>query len=186
MTSSIRTPADLVNDALRRIAYKGRIGSLYEGSVAAKVALDLYAQTRDAVLQATDYDFAQKIAAGVVSVTAAPFPWSNAYAYPNDCLRLRMLFDGEYTTDPNNPLPLNWTIGNVTSGKQVWCNVANATFVYTLQLTDLTLWQNPLAIEAFAVELGKRMAPGLTGEAGWKLMAEEEKTILPLAEGTMG
>ena len=38
--------ADMVNLALRRVGYKLRVGNLYDGSMAAKMALDVYAQTR--------------------------------------------------------------------------------------------------------------------------------------------
>ena len=47
MTASVQSPADAVNIALRKIGYKLRVGSLFEGSLAAKNALDLYFEKLD-------------------------------------------------------------------------------------------------------------------------------------------
>src|SRR5271156_4279243 len=112
MTASISMPADVVNLMLAKVGFKGRIGSLYDGSVAAKKVLDVYAQTRDATLRAGKWDFSQRLAAGVLSGGAAPFPWTVEYSYPTDCLKLRNLFNAVYSSDTNNPTPVLWIIGN--------------------------------------------------------------------------
>ena len=59
MTTSVNSPADVVNLSLGRIGYKLRVGSLYDGSPASKAALDIYGQTRDEQLRLADWGFAQ-------------------------------------------------------------------------------------------------------------------------------
>jgi hypothetical protein len=44
------TVENICNQALDVIGYARHIGNIYEGSKAARVALDLYVQTRDEVL----------------------------------------------------------------------------------------------------------------------------------------
>ena len=43
MTASTSSPADIVNQALVLLGHPGRVGSLYDGSMAAKKALDIFA-----------------------------------------------------------------------------------------------------------------------------------------------
>lgn len=185
MPASMTSPADIVNLSLSRIGYKLRVANLYDGSAAGKAALDVYAQTRDAVLRASDWGFAEKVAAAVVSADAAGSPWSVSYTYPSDCLKLRNLFNATYTADKNNPLPVLWTIANSASGKVIWCNATAATLVYTSQVTNPAQWE-PLFVETLAIELGQRLAPVLTKMDAVQLAMEDEKKTAPLAEGTIG
>lgn len=186
MVASANTPADVVNIALARIGSKHSIGDLYDGSPAANVALNLFGQTRDAVLRSNDWDFAQKIALAVLSGGTAPQPYSFEYAYPADCIRIRDIFNSTYLADKNNPFPTRYKIGE-TSGanKVVWTNFANATFIYTQQVTNPLLW-DPLFVELLSIELGKRMAPSIGSPEHIKVLAEEERIAVPLSEGTFG
>lgn len=155
MPASVTSPADVVNLALRKLGRSDRVGNLYDGSGAAKAALDIYAQTRDALLRQADWGFAEKIAAAVLSGTAAPAPWAVEYTYPIDCMRLRNLFNAVYLADKNNPLPVLYTIADdAARGKVIWCNAAAATLVYTAQITDPSRWE-PLFVSALAESLAK-------------------------------
>jgi hypothetical protein len=185
MATVITSPADVVNLALSRIGIKDRIGNIYEGSAAAKAALDVYAQTRDAVLRESNFGFSEKIDAAVLSGNVAPSPWSFEYVYPSDCLKLRDLFDADYLADKNNPIPLRWVIGGPDTGKVIWANVVGVTLVYTRQVTDPTKWE-PLFVEAFAAALGRRMAPVLASMEVAKAEAEDEKVSDAIATGTVG
>lgn len=176
----------VINQALDRIGYPEYIGNIYDGTKQARVALNIYAQTRDAILRQSDWDFAQRIVAATLSTGAAPAPWAVEYNYPTDCLRLRNLFNATYLADKNNPVSILWTVANsATKGHVIWTNAAGATLVYTAQVTDLTLWE-PLFVEMLVIELGKRLAAGLVGVEGFKMSAEDEKMIVPLAESTTG
>lgn len=186
MATVITSPADVINLALGRIGYKDRIGSIFEGSEAAKQALDIYAQTRDAALREFDWGFAERIAAGVVASQAAPFPWAVSYVYPADCLRLRNMFDAAYVADRNNPLPVLYTIANnATDGNVIWSNSAAANLVYTAQITDPTKWE-PLFVEMFADMLSVGLGPVLASLEATKSATEGLKVAAATAEDTVG
>src|SRR5438132_1334801 len=92
----------LCNQALDDIKYPRHIGNIYEGTKAARVALDLWAQTRDAVFADVEPNWAiknavltlNKQAPNIVNGTAnyagitwdpalyPPVPWLYEYAYP--------------------------------------------------------------------------------------------------------
>lgn len=189
MPASVTSPADVVNLALRRLGRSDRVGNLYDGSAAAKAALDIYAQTRDALLRQSDWGFAEKIAAAVPSGTAAPAPWSVEYTYPADCMRLRNLFNAAYLADKNNPLPVLYTVADDPArGKVIWCNAAAATLVYTAQVTDPARWE-PLFVNALAESLarwlGSPQGRAAVPESG-KAPASEERGMADLARGIEG
>lgn len=186
MAASIQSPADVLNVALRQIGYRMRVGSLFDGSEAASQALDIYAQTRDAVLRSANWSFAEKIAAGVLTAPQTPpQPWLFEYTYPTDCMRLRNVFNATYLADQNNPLPVRYTVAGPDNAKVVWTRVAGPTFVYTRQVTDPTRWE-PLFVETLATQLGERLAAVLNIKEGTKMEMERAKLIGSLAESIQG
>lgn len=185
MANVITSPADVVNLALAVIGRRDRIGNIYEGSAAARAALDIYSQARDEMLRAGNWGFAEKIAAAVVSGTAAPFPWTVSYVYPTDCIRVRNMFAATYQADQNNPVPILYQIADAASGKVILCKTAAATLVYTEQVTDPTKW-DALFIAAFADDLGRRMAPAMASAEAAKQPAESLKGSFPMAKDTLG
>lgn len=101
---AISTPEDAVAAALRQIGYARTVVDLYDGSLAAKVALDYYDQTRDEVQRSQDWPFAM-VPLTLTLLKGPPppggytplIPWSNIYpppgwlyeyAYPSDCLEM--------------------------------------------------------------------------------------------------
>lgn len=128
MATVITSVADVVNLSLRRIGFKLRVADLYDGSEASQVALDIYGQTRDDLLRAHDWDFAERnVLATLVrsapdggywnttwnAATHPPLPWLFAYAYPDDCLKIRILKDnGGFLFNPS-PLPTLNSVANV-------------------------------------------------------------------------
>lgn len=187
MAASVNSPADVVNLALAGIGFKKRVGQLYEGSEAAKIALTVYSQTRDAVLRSSDWGFAERFVASSATGGAAPPPWTQELQYPQDCLRVRDLFTPAYLADINNPLPVLWTIGNDggLASRVIWTRVVAATICYTGQVTNPALW-DPLFVSLFAVELGKQLASSLVNMEAIKMLASEESAQAPVAVGTLG
>lgn len=203
-TSAIQTPADLVNDALRRIGFKMRIASLYDGSEASKIALDIYGQTRDELLRQDDFDFAERsltmtllkqappggyIPPVMWSTTYPPLPWMFEYAYPNDCLKVRAIKPQAIFVLDFDPQPVVFTTANdfafVPAQQVILCNVPNAIMVYTAQVTDLTTWDVD-TVEAFSSALGRRLAPALVGLNAAKLAVEDEQAAFAVAEKERG
>lgn len=186
MVASVQNPADMVNLALARIGSKHSIGDIFDGSMESNIALNVYSQTRDAVLMTNDWDFAQKIVLAAATGGTPPSNWTNEYTYPADCLRIRSIYNSVYLADKNNPLPTRWKLGDsVVNNKVVWCNVASATFIYTAQVTNPLYWGS-LFVDMFSVELGKTLALALGVQDAGKMMLEVEKTAVPNAVGVLG
>src|SRR5258708_946168 len=97
------TVTDILNQALRKISYPTPIGQIYEGSRAARIAVEIYAQTRDDLLRTGNFPFARRAVVLDLQKTAPPggyvltpwssiyppAPWVYQYAYPTLCLDLR-------------------------------------------------------------------------------------------------
>ena len=132
MTTSITTPEGIVNLALGRIKYPMRIGSIWEGSKAAKEALDIYGQTRDDLLRTNDWPFARRDAQLVLLNQAPaggyippitwdpandpPLPWRFQYEYPSDCLRIRSIRPVDVFLINYDPREHRFTVTNDASG----------------------------------------------------------------------
>lgn len=205
MATVITTPADIVNIALAGIGRKDRIASIYEGSAAAKVALDLYSQTRDEMLRTVDYGFAARNVNLTLLKSANPngyFPpnqWDGAnnppipylfeYGYPDDCLKIRAIKSQPLFVMNYTPQPVIWSVQNdnyfTPSRKVICCNIENAQMVYTGQVTDPTRWEADF-VEAFAAELGRRMGPTLAGFDAAKYAAAVAAKATNEAESTSG
>lgn len=182
MTASIQTPADLTNLALRRIGYRLRVASLYDGSLAAKQVLDIYAQTRDALLRDVQYDwgFAQRSlamtllksapAGGYVPpvawdpATNPALPWLFEYAYPDDCIDVRSVNHTPIFIPDLDPVDYPYSIDNdngyTPARRVILCNVPNAILVYVGQVTDPKTWPTDF-VEALADAIAVRVKPTL-------------------------
>ncbi len=176
----------IVNEALDRIGYPERIGNIYEGTKQARIALDIYSQTRDALLREVDWDFSELIAVAVVAATPPPALWLNAYVYPTDCIRIRNLFNGTYLADKNNPTPTNWTVADSpVDGKVIYANLDGAVLIYSAQVSNMTLWE-PLFTESLIAGLGRRLAPALASMNEMKAEAQDEKMMTELGASIVG
>jgi hypothetical protein len=187
MTVSINRPEDAVNAALARIGYRLRVNSILDGTRAAALALQIYGQTRDALLRDGNWGFAQKTIACVASGTPPTAPWSFAFVYPADCLRVRNLFPASYAQgDQNNPLRVLYQVADATgTTKYILTNEQTPVIVYTARVTSPLLW-DALFAEALIVELAKRLAPALASLDVEKVVTADEQQTMPKAEMTVG
>jgi hypothetical protein len=210
MTASLTSPAQIVNAALVRIGWKQRIGNLYDGSAAARVALDVYGQTRDELLRKFNPDFSMRNVA-LTFLKAAPvdggYPvawdptvnppvgWLFEYVYPSDCLKVRSVksrpviwpnidpADNPFSIDNDPFIPDG--MGGFTTQRVILCNVKQALLVYTGRVTDPTTFDVSFE-EEFIDELGLRLGPGLTGLETTKIAAAEgvaSAKVVALSEG---
>lgn len=192
MANLFSTPADVVNGALVRLGRKNRIGSLYDGSRAAKAALDIFGQTRDELLRTRDWGFAGHTAAlddplktapvggygaTVWSDTYPPLPWIYEYAYPDDCVKVRALKQTPGLIPAFDPRPRVFSIADdvieEVSQRVILTNVYQAICVYTRQVTDPLQW-DVLFTEAMCAALARRLAPVLANLDAAKLEAQDE------------
>ncbi|MDE2020473.1 MAG: hypothetical protein KGJ13_09080 [Patescibacteria group bacterium] len=196
MTFSVNSPADMVNLALRRIGYAPRVGNLFDGSRAANAALDIYGQTRDGLLRAGTWGFAERNVSLTLlkqapalpggghgytpglpwSNTYPPLPWLYEYTYPADCLEVRAVKPVPFFVPNFDPQPHVFSVEN-DSGysppqKVILCNVESAACVYTGRITDPTTWEVDF-VEALADQLGQSLAPLLKDLNVTQLAAKE-------------
>ena len=208
-TYAVQSPADAINAALVRIGYKLRVGSLFDGSSAAKKALDIYAQTRDELLRQNDWAFAERNVSLVPIKTAPllmngggygyipptvwttaypPLPWTFEAAYPGDCLKVRAVKPAPIFIPNFDPQPTLFTEANDNSlappARVILYDVANAVLVYTGQITDLSQWDAD-SIEMLIDALAQRLAPGLNPEM-LKLVVPEAAQSRAVAEMEQG
>lgn len=205
MAASVTSPADVINLSLRRIGYKLRVGSLFDGSMAAKMSLDIYAQTRDAVLVENDWDFAERnitmtlLKSALVGGYVPPTAWNPAtnpppgflyeYQYPSDCLKVRIIKNVPLFGLNFDPQPNAFYLANDNAftppQKVILCNLANANLVYTGQITDPAVWDS-LFTESLASALGRRLVPTLIGLNAIQPAAADEGQSLTMAENEQG
>ncbi len=205
MTNTVRTPADVANLALARMGYRLRVGSLYDGSAAAVKFLDIYGQTRDELLRASDWDFAERNVdltllksappGGYVPPTVwdgsvnPPIGWLYEYALPDDYLKVRAVKPTPLFFPNLDPQPYVYSIANdeffSPPLRVILCNVKDAVMVYTGQVTDPASWDVGFT-EAFAAALARRLAPLLVGLEAAKLIFQDEAMSTAQAEGEQG
>lgn len=176
------TPADIVNQALVEVGYQRPIGDIYEGSQAAIIGLEIYAQTRDETLRHDDWPFARRTIPLTLVKTAfvppvqfwdetqPPPPWRFSYAYPSDCLFLRYLrlspfgyAGGEAGPGTFEPLPVRFAIAsdppapNQPPAKVILSNLENPLGTYTARITDPGQWE-PLFQSSLVKALATKFA----------------------------
>jgi hypothetical protein len=205
MALVITSPADMLNLSLARIGKKEFIGNLFEGSEAARVALRIYSETRDEMLRAFDWGFAERNAnltllkfapaGGYFPPNAwnpannPPPPWAFEYVYPSDCLKIRSVKPVPLFVQNFDPQPNVFAIQNdntfVPAQKVILCNVPSAMMVYTGQVTDPQTWEADF-IDAFAGKLGLRLAPALANMDAAKFEASDAAQSTATAEMEQG
>ena len=196
---------DIVNQGLRRVGYKVVVGFIYEGSEAARVALDIYGQARDELLAGQDWDFARALAPLTLLKTAPvggynaqvpwnaalhpPIPWVYEYAYPQGCINVRAVRPAPTLIPSYAPVARIFTLGNdptQTEQRVVLTNQANAYAVFTAQVTDPNQWSSPF-IEALVDSLGRRLAQGLGAQPEEvKMQAQFEQATDLMTASTRG
>jgi hypothetical protein len=153
---------EVVNQALDRIGWTETVNNIYDGTRAARIALNLYVQTRDDLLREFDWGFAERTIAATLlksapdggyvpgvtpwdPVTYPPLDARFEYAYPADCLKVRALKAAPIFVPNFDPQPHSFRIANDATyappRKVILCNVENAILVYTGQVTDPTTWE---------------------------------------------
>lgn len=180
--TSISSPADAANNALVRMGFRLRVGSLLDGSDHASTILQVYGQTRDELLASFDYDFAERTAP-LTLLKSAPlagyFPptvWNPAtnpplgflyeYAWPASALKLRNIKYTPLWAVNWDPQPTRWTEYNdnyiTPAQRTIVTNVPDAIAVFTGRVVDPTTWSVTFA-DALAARLSVLLGPALVG-----------------------
>lgn len=148
----------ICNVALRRIGWPTPIAWAYEGSQAARVAIEIYGQCRDDLLRSSDWDFARQQQALLLLKTApvggygftpwtSAFPevnWQYSYSYPTSCLEVRAVRPTPALLSQFDPSPnvfaLSYDNTLAVPGPVILTNLVNAQAVFTAQVTDPDQW----------------------------------------------
>jgi len=138
----------------------------FDQSPAGVALQQLYAPTVATVMRQFGWDMARNTQPLVATGNVAPFPWGHEYTYPANCLEVLQVLPPS-VTDPNNPLPANWSVGNdVVSGAQVkviFSNLAAALVVYNNGPAENT-W-DPLFTEAVVRMLASKLSMAIGGRS---------------------
>lgn len=197
---------DIMNMALRAGGIPKRISDFYEGSEQAKIAVELWSQTRDELIDGHDWAFTRRVVPLTLLKGPPPSngynfiqPWSNIYpqpgflyeySYPDDCIDLRAIIPPPGPMPDMDPLPALWRVDNdptpvvsgdppVASGPQakvILANTTDAIAVYRAQVTNPALWE-PGYIEALVASLGKKFAIAFGANADTVKMVSGEAAI---------
>lgn len=174
------TIENVVNQALDLIGYKRRIGNIYDGSPGAVQALDIWQQTRDALLTSMRPDWARKDATLTLlrvapsiqgsfsnyDVTAwgnayPPLPWLYEYTSPADNLYPLLVKRKPFTVPEFRPRyhPFLHRIVDSTT-ETILCNVPDAILIYIYPVLDPNIWPNDFT-DAMILTLAKKFETAL-------------------------
>ena len=137
----------------------------FDSSTAGLTLSYLYPWVLRTVGRQFNWDFARSTSALTVSGNTAPIPWSVEYLYPTNSVQIWQLLATSLLTDPNDPLPVNWVIGNTlvssVQTKVIWTNLTSASAVFD-NLPSEGVW-DPGFQEAVVRLLASELAMGLDG-----------------------
>lgn len=155
---------NMVNMALDAIGYPRHIADIYEGSPAARVALEIYGQTRDELLQFGEWPFAlREVSLTAVAAQTPPSPWGFEYVYPTDCLRVLYVRPGPLTggvrsTDPQPVLFRVWNDQRPSPPVEaILSDQSAAVLMYVGRVTDPATWQ-PNFVKALVDALAQKFS----------------------------
>jgi hypothetical protein len=182
------TVENICNQALDAIGYTRHIGSIYEGTKAARAFINCYVEVRDALLSTLRPDWAWteasltllKSAPNIVNTTAnydtgwndtfPPLPWLYEYAYPADCLEPDMILAQTLFLPVWRPRAITWRM----TPTSILTNEPNAILRYIRTVKDPDDWQRDF-YEAMVMALAKRLEPTLAPERAMRHRQQEQE-----------
>jgi len=139
------TSTDIANQALMEMGGNQPpvtgLAPTFDDSAAGKALQKLYVPCVQFVGRQFGWDFARAAVALTLSGNAAPLGWTLEYLYPTGGVQVWQITPAALT-DANNPLPVNWAVGNAsvngTQRKVIWTDQANARAYYNNNPTEDT------------------------------------------------
>lgn len=157
------TPTDICNLALD-ILKEGPIGSIDDARPTAEWLKRNFAQSRNALLEETEWNFAIKRVSLPADATGPDFGWSYSYTLPADCVRvIPLTANGE---DEGDPIP-----HSVEGGKILTDRAAPLKLRYVFRTEDYARYPATF-IDALSARLATKMAHWLTGKSNYVTIAQ--------------
>lgn len=191
MAYAITSPELVVNLALDKIGYPQRVNDLRDGSFASQVAIDVYGQTRDSVIENGQWEFADRTLSATLLksapaggynprtpwTTAFPaLPWRYEYAYPNDCVKFRAVKPQPLGIINMNPMFHRYSLDNDNTftppQRVILCDVADAVLCYAGRVTDPLTWDASFTdalVDALVEAMGPKLRQGVGGASAWQM-----------------
>lgn len=136
----------------------------FDNSTAGLALQQLYAPCVQTVFKEHAFDFTRNVFTLTLTGNTAPVGFAYEYAYPPAAIEIWQIQPATQS-DPNNPLPQNWMIGNVlvssVQTKVIWSNLANAEAVLNNAPSEAT-WDVEVR-EAVVRLLASELAMALFG-----------------------
>ena len=151
---------DICNMALSFL-HCGRINSLDDTEKAAQLCKIHYDHLRRRLLRMYPWGFAEKLTKLALLETRA-VGYSYAYAYPEDCLQLRFVFDEEHAADREDFRQDFRVCYLGTVGRSILTDVSLAYGDYTADIKEPEVFSAEFS-DALAHLLASSMAMGMTG-----------------------
>jgi len=180
---------DICNLALSNIR-AGSINSLTQSTLQAQICRLKYPILREQLLRDAPWQFARKLEALAVT-TIDLFNWSYAYAYPSDCLKIRVLIlnyeqygqgdanrttlyrDEIYQLQPDADTQIKYRVFNQDGTKVIAANEPDLRAEYTVSVTDPNLFDS-LFVQTLSHLLASEIAIPIVGtEKGRQLRSDE-------------
>ncbi len=157
----------------------------FDDSTCGKALRYLYTPCVQFVGRQFGWDFARSIVALTLSGNVAPFPYSLEYIYPVGGVQVWQLIPPTLA-DPNNPAPVNWTVGNAlvaaVQTKVIWSDLVGARAAYNNAPNENT-W-DPGFREAVVRLLASELALAIAGKPdASQVLLQSAGAIEKTAEG---
>lgn len=162
------TSTDVANQAIMLVGNNTPpvtgVAPSFDDSAAGIALSKLYVPCVQTVGRQFEWDMARNNIALTTSGNVAPIGWLYEYLYPSNGIEVWQLLPATIT-DANNPLPLNWSVGNTlvtgTQTKVIWSNTQNARAIYNNNPNENT-W-DALFREAVVRHLASELAMAILG-----------------------
>lgn len=154
---------DICNAAISHCGTRSKISSIGEGSAEANACLTHFAQCRDTILRAFDWNFA-RMTAGLAELGNPPARWAYKFALPTDMVRLRRLNDVPLLSLPETFYEV--AADKDSSGAYVGVILSDTSpisAVYTARVEDPVRWDAGFT-DAMTYCLASRVCFELTGK----------------------
>lgn len=137
----------------------------FDDSTVGKALQNFYTPVVQTVGRQFGWDFARNLVALALSGNPANLIWPYEYLYPSNGVQIWQLIPS-IITDVNNPLPVNWSVGNTlvssVQKKVIWTDLVNAQAYYNNAPVEST-W-DPGFREAVVRLLASVLAMAISGK----------------------